>query len=286
MTFELGLMKAGVFGAWSAATLLAGFAIARDEASLPLRYWKLYVAYLERKLRNMFITVSGDAIVLGQLFSGCGSIALGIITRDPSAYLLLAPALFGPAAYIEQLRKRRVRAIDGQIDGFTLSLANALKATPSIGNALGYVQPLLPEPLAQEVGLALKEMKLGHTVEQVLLSMGVRIRSVQLDAVLSSLLIGRQVGGDVGKILEKTAATLREMARLAGVVRTKTAEGKAQLSVLAAFPVLIVFMFDTVSAGYFDPLTHSVVGWVIIVSAVVLWIASLLIARKVLEVDL
>ncbi|HET9934801.1 MAG TPA: type II secretion system F family protein, partial [Polyangiaceae bacterium] len=209
-----------------------------------------------------------------------------IITRDPSAYLLLAPALFGPAAYIEQLRKRRVRAIDGQIDGFTLSLANALKATPSIGNALGYVQPLLPEPLAQEVGLALKEMKLGHTVEQVLLSMGVRIRSVQLDAVLSSLLIGRQVGGDVGKILEKTAATLREMARLAGVVRTKTAEGKAQLSVLAAFPVLIVFMFDTVSAGYFDPLTHSVVGWVIIVSAVVLWIASLLIARKVLEVDL
>lgn len=286
MTLELGFIKVGVIGAYSAATLVVGVAIARDEASLPVRYWKVYAAFLERKLRTMFIQVRGDNIVLGQLIASAGSLALGIVTRQASAYLLLLPALFGPPVYIERLRVRRVRTIEAQIDGFTLSLANALKATPSIGNALGYIQPLLPQPLAQEVGLALREMKLGHTVEQVLLSMAGRIRSMQLDAVLSSLLIGRQVGGDVGKILEKTGATLREMARLAGVVRTKTAEGKAQLSVLAVFPVLIVFLFDTASTGYFDPLTRSVMGWVVIVGAVVLWMASLLIARKVLEVDI
>ncbi len=47
------------------------------------------------------------------------------------------------------------------------------------------------------------------------------------------------------------------MARLQGVVRTKTAEGKAQLWVLAVFPALMLILFDTVSPGYFTPLTES-----------------------------
>ena len=201
-------------------------------------------------------------------------------------YLAVLPAAFGPALYLEQIRRRRVRAIEAKIDGFVLTLANALKATPSIGNALAYTQPLLAPPLDAEVALALKEMRLGNTVDQALLSMAGRIRSTQLDAALSGLLIGRQVGGDLPKILEKTAETLREMARLQGVVRSKTAEGKAQLAVLAVFPAVILLLFDTVSKGYFDPLTRSIFGWAVIGISIALWVASLLMARKILAVDI
>jgi tight adherence protein B len=283
---ELSWLKAAALAMVGAALWMAVFWTARDPGSLPYRYWSLYEAYLNRKLRQMFMPTHGRFVIWAQLVSVCGCLGAVLLLHNKLLYAALVPIVLGPAVYIEQLRRARVRAIEAKIDGFVLALANALKATPSIGNALGYTQPLTAAPLDAEVALALKEMRLGNTVDQALLSMAGRIRSTQLDAALSGLLIGRQVGGDLPKILEKTAATLREMARLQGVVRSKTAEGKAQLAVLAVFPAVILLLFDTVSRGYFDPLTHSIFGWIVIALSIALWIASLLMARKVLAVDI
>ena len=174
----------------------------------------------------------------------------------------------------------------GKIESFLLTLANALKATPSIGSALSYTQPLLAAPLDQELELALKEMRVGSSLDQALLNLAARVRSPKLDAALASLLIGRQVGGNLTQILETTAATLREMSRLRGVVRSKTAEGKSQLFVLALFPAVLVFMFDWLKPNYFAPLMNNVAGALIGLMALSLWAASIVLARKVLMVDL
>ena len=117
-----------------------------------------------------------------------------------------------------------------------LSLANALKSTPSIGAAFQSVAPVLRDPMRQEVDLAIKEMKVGSTLDQALLHMAARVGSRQLDSALSSTDIGRQVGGNLPKVLESTSATLREMARLDGVIRTKTAEGKISSGSSGACP--------------------------------------------------
>jgi tight adherence protein B len=141
-------------------------------------------------------------------------------------------------------------------------------------------------PLRDEVALAMKEMRVGSTLDQPLLNMAGRVGSRQLDSALSAIVIGRQIGGNLPAILESTAETLREMARLEGVVKTKTAEGKAQLWVLAVFPVLMIAALDAVSAGYFAPLSQSIAGYIISFLAGAFWLASLLVARKVLSVDI
>jgi hypothetical protein len=38
--------------------------------------------------------------------------------------------------------------------------------------------------------------------------------------------------------------------------------------------------------GYFDPLQRSIIGWIMLTVAGICWLASLLLARKVLAVDL
>lgn len=286
MNIGLSALKWLAVGVLAFAIWLALFSTARDASSPPYRLWSTYETYLERKLRQMFMSTDGRLIIWGQLVGVCACLGGALLFSEPLLYLALLPVIVGPALYIEQLRRQRVRAIEAKIDGFVLSLANALKATPSIGNALAYTQPLLAAPLDAEVALALKEMRLGNTVDQALLSMAGRVRSSQLDAALSGLLIGRQVGGDLPKILERTAATLREMARLQGVVRSKTAEGKAQVTVLAVFPAFILLLFDTVKRGYFDPLTASIFGWAVIVISLALWLGSVVVARKVLSVDI
>jgi len=268
-------------GAFTAALSLAG-----DRQSLPHRYAALYVAYLERKLRTMFIMTSGRRIAAGQGIVAVLVVAAALISGEILLYATLPIVAAAPAAYIDQLKRQRIKAIESKLDSFIQSLANALKATPSLGNALAYTQPLLPAPLDDELGLALKEMRVGTTLDQALLNMSARIQSVELDATLAGLLIGRQVGGDLPVILETTAGTLREMTRLQGVVRSKTAEGKVQLLVVAVFPIFLLFGFDTLSPGYFDPLTSSPLGWVVITVSVVLWLVALIVARRVLAVDL
>jgi tight adherence protein B len=140
--------------------------------------------------------------------------------------------------------------------------------------------------MRQEVELAIKEMKVGSTLDQALLHMAARVGSRQLDSALSAILIGRQVGGNLPKILETTSATLREMARLEGVIRTKTAEGKMQLWVIGAMPLVLAIALNFSFPGYTDLLTQSVAGYGLSFAISGCWIGSLILARKVLSIDI
>jgi tight adherence protein B len=145
---------------------------------------------------------------------------------------------------------------------------------------------MTPHPLRQELELAVKQMRLGTTVEQALLHMSGRVGCKQLDTALSAILIGREVGGNLPSILETTAEVMREMARLEGVVRTKTAGGRAQLWVLGLFPFVLMLGFNAVNRGYFDPLTASVTGYLVTTIAFALWGGSIVFARRILAVDI
>jgi tight adherence protein B len=283
---RLRLFKYGGMGLLFLGLFAATFLVAGDAEGIPRRLWARYVVFLERKLDRMFIWTSGDTIATGQV-AGIGALAaLGVIVDLPYWYAFAAIVAAAPAVLIERMRRQRVEAIDQQLDGFLLALANALKATPSLGDAFTSVQRLIPPPLQQEVELAVKEMRVGSTLDQAVLFMAGRIGSRQVDSALSALLIGRQIGGNLPKILDTTASSLREMARLEGVVRSKTAEGKAQLWVLAVFPLVLMLAFNGVKDGYFDPLTESVTGYVVIALGLVFWIASLVVARRILDVDI
>jgi tight adherence protein B len=116
--------------------------------------------------------------------------------------------------------------------------------------------------------------------------MAARVNSRVVTSHIATLLVGRTTGGELPALLEQSAASLREMARLEGVVRTQTAQGRAQLVVLVAAPMVIVVAFRMVEPTFFEPLFDSPIGNLIAVAAVALWIGALVWARKVLDVDL
>ncbi|MFO0677795.1 MAG: type II secretion system F family protein [Polyangiaceae bacterium] len=282
---DVALFKWGGVACLLGGTLAASFLLVADPAGAPRRYWARYVTFLERKLRRMFVWTSGLSIVLAQVVAVFFVVALHIAIDLPFWFLLVALILGLPVLWIERMRRSRVVEIESQIDGFVLAVANALKATPSLGDALRSVVSLTRDPLRQELELAMKEVRLGSSLDQSLLLLASRVGSRQLDSALSAILIGRQVGGNLPRVLETTANSLREMHRLEGVVRTKTAEGKMQLWVLALFPFVIIFALSSVSPGYFDALTESLVGYVLVAVATACWAASLVLARKILAVD-
>jgi tight adherence protein B len=277
--------KWGGIGLVSLALFIITIAAFGDRDSYVYRYWARYTSSIERKLRPMFIFTPGRVIAGAQLGVIFLLIVLELTVELPffPVWIIAASAL--PILQIDSMRKKRLDQIEKQLDGFLLALANALKAIPSVGAAFNSVIPILQPPMREEVDLAAKEMKVGSTLDQSLLHMAARIGSRQVDSALSAILIGRQVGGNLGRVLETTAASIREMARLDGVIRTKTAEGKLQLGVIALMPFVLVVGLGYSSPGYFDPLQHTVTGYTLTAMAAAAWVGALIWARKILSVD-
>jgi tight adherence protein B len=265
---------------------LLGWQLMTRPESLPRRIWQRYLEVLERNLRQQFLSANPMSIATGQGALFALSLSAWLLTGFHYGWALVAASVVGPILYIEKLRRERLAKLHAQVEPFLLAFTNSLRTTPSIGLALANIEPLLPNPMRQEIGLVLKELRLGTTLEQSLLNMGGRTRIVELEAALSSIMIGRQVGGNLPEILGTHAATLREMSRLSGVVKTKTASGRIQLFVLALAPGGVIVAFETASPGYFNPLLQTFIGGVVMVVALVLWLAAIGIARQVLAVDI
>ena len=282
------LLKAGGLGCWTLALVLLASAVFGDERNALHRGWTWYSAALERSLSRLFVFRPGREIALAQLsLLLCASVG-ALLLSLPLAWLVvltLGIALV-PSLWLRNAIRRRAGQIDEQVEAFLVCTANALKSRPAVGDALESVLRLTPNPLRQELELAIKQMHVGSSVDEALLQMSTRVAGKNLDTALSAILIGRQVGGHLPTVLETTAAAMREMDRLEGVIRTKTAQERSQMWVLALFPVVLVFAFNWISRGYFEPMTTSVAGLLATGAALVLWGGSIVAARRILAVDL
>jgi tight adherence protein B len=279
------VLRIAAIGTLTVGAGLLGASMGATDSALARAHAR-YVARLNRTLRLLFLPENGAKIVIGQAVAALVVVTAQIAVRVPFFPVWLAAIAFGPVLYLGRARTQRITMLETQVDGFVLSFANALKTVPSPAAALQAVVPVLPQPTRQEVEHVLKEMRIGSTLDQALVAMSARIKSKQLDTAFSAVLIGLRVGGNLPEVLERTAGAIREMNRLYGVIRTKTGEGRMQLWFLAFAPLLVVLAFNAVSPGFFEPLQTVFEGKIAAGVAAALWVSALLVARKVLTVDI
>src|SRR5262249_43696229 len=154
---------------------------------------------------------TGKTIARTQLVALLAIPVVSFVINDPIWCLLLIPGTVGPYFYIINQHDERLRKLEELLDSWLLMLANALKASPSLGEAISNSAKLIRPPFSEEIDLVLKEMKLGTPLDQAVLNMSRRVNSRVISSSLATILVGRQTGGDLPNILETSAGTLREM---------------------------------------------------------------------------
>jgi tight adherence protein B len=288
MSPTLALLKYACLTLTAVAVGIAAFRLARAPDSALRVQWMRYVRKLDDGFGVLGLQMSGHQVASAQALAlpllAASAAELRLEARQTVALALLA--LLAPALLVARALRKRLERIEGDTNGFLVGLANSLKASPSLGKALIRVETILSGPLATEIGGVTRDIRLGASVDQALLSLGARVKSPALDSALTGILIGRQVGGNLPEILETTANTLREMERLDGVVRSKTAEGKAQIIVIALAPPVVFMAFDNLQRGYFDPFTASLSGMVLLAAACIMWVGAVIMAKQILTVDI
>lgn len=187
---------------------------------------------------------------------------------------------------VVRARRVRVERIEEQAEALLGALARSLEAAPSLGDALAEAARVLDAPLADELDETLRQLALGRSLEEALAALGRRVGSRRFSLALATIEVGRSTGGRLPRVLRSAAAALREMQRLEGVLRTKTAEGRAQAAVISIVPFPLYFGLRFMDPSYFLPLEHTMLGNVMLGVAVLLWLAALLLAQRILAVDL
>lgn len=266
-------------------SVLAVYFLITDTSSFVRVYWAKYVAALDAEVRFQLWKTTGRDIARIQLGAFLAMPVLAFLMGDSFYFIFMLPIAIVPYFWLQNKHGERTTQLEILLDSWLLLLANALKAAPSLGEAISSSARLIRPPFSDEVDLVIKEMKLGTPLDQAVLNMSRRINSRVISSSLATILVGRQTGGDLPEILEKSAATLREMQRLEGVVRTKTAEGKGQAIVLAAIPFVLLFMIHQVDNQWLRPLVETTTGYIIIAIATTLWFTAIILARRILSVD-
>ncbi len=113
-----------------------------------------------------------------------------------------------------------------------------------------------------------------------------RINSTLISGALTAIVVARRTGGNLPQTLERAAAALRETTRLEGVLRSKTAEGRGQVLVLASVPFILGLIILWLDRSWFDPMLDHPVGTAILVACSVAWTFAALWAHQIAKVEL
>jgi tight adherence protein B len=165
-------------------------------------------------------------------------------------WLGLIPALVCiplPWVYVRSLRARYYRRFDEQLADTLMLMSNSLRAGFSFLQALEMVAREAPFPIANEFALVTQEISLGVSITQALENLGARIKSSDLDLVVTAVIIQRETGGGLAEILDTIAGVIHERMRIKGEVRTLTAQGRLTGGVLGFLPLGLGVLLHFVS---------------------------------------
>lgn len=263
----------------------AYFVISIDGGPLE-RLFQSYASRLDRHTSFLVMPYRGARLARAQAFVCAAVLALLVLTRSPGFALLMLVAAAAPPFLLWKRHVARVAKLERQLDTWLLMLANALKATSSVGEAIASTVTLVPKPFSEEVDLLVREIRLGAPLDRATRAMARRINSTLISAALATIVVARQTGGDLPRTLERASAALREVARLEGVLRTKTAEGRGQVLVLASVPFVLCVIIGWLDHSWFDPMLNHRVGQAVLAGCVVVWTFATLWAHHIAKVDL
>lgn len=164
---------------------------------------------------------------------------------------------FLPRIYVQRRQAKRLVAFQLQLPDVLTLLVGALRSGYGLTIAMDTVGKQMPAPTSEEFRRVVTEIGLGVSNAQALANLVRRIRSDDLDLVVTAITIQYEVGGNLAVILETITHTIRERIRVKEQARVLTAQVRLQRIILTAMPfglgVVIYVLNPTYMMGLFTP---------------------------------
>ena len=215
----------------------------------------------------------------------CGTLAW-LITRHPlvATFGTLIP-IWLPFKKLAMARDKRFAKFEEQLPEALDVITRALRAGHPFNETLRIVSEEMDDPIAREFGLAFDEINYGGHVRFALESLLDRVPSLSLMAVVTSVLVQRETGGNLAEILQNISGVVRGRFRFQRRVRTLTAEGRLSAWILTLIPFVLFGILALVTPDYAMTLVKDPSGLKLVgISLMLIFIGAMWI-RKMLRIE-
>ena len=246
------------------------------------------VLHVEKELDNMFVYVEKEKlafiyvtvpIVVGGLgvyfFHNFVFLALGLI---------LGPIL--PTLVIKRIEAIRRHRLSQQLVDTIIMLSSALKSGMSLLQAMESVVEEMPPPISQELGLVVRENKMGVVFEESLQRFNKRVNIPDVGMLVNAIMVAKETGGDLTKVLSRLSITIRDNQKLKENIATLTLQGKIQGIVMSILPFVFTAVTYSFNHEHFNVMFETETGRMLIVVAVALMIVGIFLIAKFSKIDM
>jgi tight adherence protein B len=115
--------------------------------------------------------------------------------------------------------------------------------------------------------------------------MAKRVGSDDLELVVVSTNISRQLGGNMAEMFEVLSGSIRERFRLEGKIDSLTSQGRMQGWIVAALPLLLGLVLNYMRPDLMEPMMDHIFGYILVALILIMEALGIFIIRKIVNID-
>lgn len=187
----------------------------------------------------------------------------------------LVVGMMVPRMMVRAVEARRQARFRSQLVDSLLVLSGSLKAGLSILQGLEVLVEESIPPMSEEMGLVLKETRMGLSLDEALKRIKKRMPLDELNLLVTAISVARETGGDITGVFSKLIETIRERHKLKEKLKTLTTIPRLQGWIMASIPFVFAMFVTGVNPEYFEMFLQDPMGQVLAVIAGTVWVVSL-----------
>lgn len=269
----------------------------RGSSSIPaISQWLNASGYAERwtlDLERAALRLrAGEYLLLRLMFAAIsGAIVLGVGRNTPPLALLLAIVLgtlafMLPAFWVSLRIRSRIKKIEGQLVETITLIENSLRAGFAFSQGVDVAAERIGPPMSLELNRLLLDVSLGASMEDALRAMNDRVRSDDLDMVITAILIQRTTGGNLAEVLHNVTETIRDRERIKGEINTMTAQQRLTGRILTVYPIVIGIVVFLINPTMTSLLWTTGPGLVLLGIWLIMLVAGSFAIQRILDIDI
>ncbi len=234
---------------------------------------------------NLPLTVSEYLAVHALCFLVAFVVGYSLSHQVALALLAGLAGLLLPRIYVQRKQTQRMVAFQEQLPDVLSLVIGSLRSGYGLTVAMDTVAKLMPAPASEEFGRVVREVGLGVSITQALANLVRRVRSDDLDLIVTAIAIQYETGGNLAQILETVSRTIRERVRLKGQLRTLMSQANMQRRILTTMPFALGLIIYVLNPEYMSSLFTPGPTLFIPILTVLLVLSGSLVMGKLSQVD-
>ena len=191
-----------------------------------------------------------------------------------------------PEVWLRTRARKRVQEFVLQLPDTLALIIGGMRAGFSLQQSILNVSKEAPEPTATEFMRLGQELQLGIPLQEALDGMVRRIKSPDLEMIVSVFKIHGRVGGNLAMVLENVGSTIRERVRLRREVQVITAQQRYASYVLGALPFVLGMILMAINPEYMLEMFQWNIFLCIPITAFIMTIAGFLVIRRIVDIKI